>query len=606
MSEVKVIEVPEQGPPGNAGAQGLPGLDGNTIIYGGTAPSAAIGNDGDFYINTTTHYIYGPKSFGTWPAGTSLIGPQGATGPTGATGSTGSTGPTGLQGAQGGIRWNWSSTVTMADPGVGNLRFNNATLANVTQIAIDDQCAAPGNPDVSNFVLSWDDSSSGQKGYLVIQQSNDPATFLVFSITSITDNAGWTQINGNVAGSAGTFTNGTTLGVIFTRTGDVGTANIPDGSLTLAKLVVTTQGNLMFRASAGSGSWESGTIPNMSALTPVAGDFVLGSAAAGGAPRKVDVSNFIASALQPQGRLTLTTNTPVMLAAVAGATTVRYTPYRGLYVPIWNGTVLMPISTGGELTQLLTDTTKSPAAAAANSNYDMFVWLDSATPRCTRGPAWTSATARGTGAGTSELTRLIGGILTNAFAITNGPPANRGTYVGTVRTNAAGTIDWSAGGAAAGFMIANLTMWNNYNRIQQIAQSRDTEGVYSYNSDWRPAAGSATARINFVLGLEEDGFETKYQSRLTSTNIGGALCAIGLHYDSVAAAPPPLCNAVVYSSSSTFNDAGTPVCMLNSRNTQVITTTLGFHFIAAMEYSNGNIHNYNVSGDQSIYGIFQM
>src|SRR5262245_9072957 len=152
--EVKVITVPEQGPPGIQGTQGEPGIDGNTVLYGNTAPSVAQGKDGDFYINTTTNYIYGPKQFSVWPAGTNLVGPQGATGATGATGSTGPQGTQGLQGAQGGIRWNFSNSVTMADPGVGNVRFNNATLVNVTAIAFDDQSMVTGNPDVSTFVNS--------------------------------------------------------------------------------------------------------------------------------------------------------------------------------------------------------------------------------------------------------------------------------------------------------------------------------------------------------------------------------------------------------------------------------------------------------------------
>ena len=56
------------------------------------APSAGLGIDGDWYIATDTHYIYGPKASGTWPAGTSLVGPQGQTGQTGQTGNTGAAG----------------------------------------------------------------------------------------------------------------------------------------------------------------------------------------------------------------------------------------------------------------------------------------------------------------------------------------------------------------------------------------------------------------------------------------------------------------------------------------------------------------------------------
>jgi hypothetical protein len=60
--EVETINVPEQGPPGPPGTSGVNGADGNTIIYGGANPTSAQGKDGDSYINTTTHVMYGPKA----------------------------------------------------------------------------------------------------------------------------------------------------------------------------------------------------------------------------------------------------------------------------------------------------------------------------------------------------------------------------------------------------------------------------------------------------------------------------------------------------------------------------------------------------------------
>lgn len=54
--------------------------DGRVIRYGAGSPSNGLGNDGDFYIDTTANYIYGPKASGTWPSGTSMIGPAGADG----------------------------------------------------------------------------------------------------------------------------------------------------------------------------------------------------------------------------------------------------------------------------------------------------------------------------------------------------------------------------------------------------------------------------------------------------------------------------------------------------------------------------------------------
>jgi hypothetical protein len=90
-----------QGPAGATGATGPAGTNGNGVLNGNVVPSNLQGNDGDFYINTSTNTIYGPKANGTWPTGVSLVGPQGAQGPAGPTGATGLTGATGAVGPQG-------------------------------------------------------------------------------------------------------------------------------------------------------------------------------------------------------------------------------------------------------------------------------------------------------------------------------------------------------------------------------------------------------------------------------------------------------------------------------------------------------------------------
>ena len=91
------------GPAGPIGAQGPAGADGKSVLNGAVAPTTE-GVDGDFYINTATSTIYGPKAGGNWGSGTPLIGPVGPIGVTGAqgpVGATGPTGPTGDPGAQG-------------------------------------------------------------------------------------------------------------------------------------------------------------------------------------------------------------------------------------------------------------------------------------------------------------------------------------------------------------------------------------------------------------------------------------------------------------------------------------------------------------------------
>ncbi|WP_028164132.1 hypothetical protein [Bradyrhizobium elkanii] len=115
-SDVDVILVPEQGPPGQQGPpgpqgiqgpvgpmgpQGPTGTSGNTVRYGATDPTASVGVNGDFYVNTTTHFMFGPKAGGAWPAGTSLVGPQGPQGPQGIQGVQGPQGTQGVPGADG-------------------------------------------------------------------------------------------------------------------------------------------------------------------------------------------------------------------------------------------------------------------------------------------------------------------------------------------------------------------------------------------------------------------------------------------------------------------------------------------------------------------------
>lgn len=87
-----------QGPQGVSGAPGVPGsagANGNTVLSGTGLPSSGTGNNGDWYINTTTSCLYGPKASGTWSGScTYLIGLQGSTGATGPAGQGVPTGGT--------------------------------------------------------------------------------------------------------------------------------------------------------------------------------------------------------------------------------------------------------------------------------------------------------------------------------------------------------------------------------------------------------------------------------------------------------------------------------------------------------------------------------
>ena len=286
----------------------------------------------------------------------------------------------------------------------------------------------------------------------------------------------------------------------------------------------------------------------------------------------------------PQGRLTLTTSTPVMTATTSAQTTIYYTPYVGNIIPIYDGTYMIP-TTFTELSNVTTASSSGsagPAAVTTNSNYDLFVWSNSGTPTLTRGPLWTSDTARGTGSGTTELQRILG-IYTNKIAITNGPGANLGTYVGTVRSNGTSTIDWNIGATAAGFTAAVLGVWNMYNRVNVFGNFGDSTSSWIYNTGtWRSADNSTAARVSYILGLAEEAVKVDYTCSISNdTGIAGGYVGIG--YDSTSAA------SGMYSAGWTNGTQG------GHSNASYSAVGLGFHYLQALERAIG-------SGNTSFFG----
>ena len=281
----------------------------------------------------------------------------------------------------------------------------------------------------------------------------------------------------------------------------------------------------------------------------------------------------------PGGRLTLTSATPVLTSTVTASTSIYYALYHHDRVPLYDGAT-WAMTEFTELTNTTTDNTKNPAAVANNSNYDLFVWSDSGTLRLGRGPAWTSDTARGTGAGTTELER-VNGVWMNKIAITNGPAAQRGTYVGTVRSNGSAQIDFQFGSAAANGGAAILGVWNMYNRVDIGVRVVDTTDSWTYaTATVRSKNNSTGNRISFVRGLNEDSMRALNIGRgdnggtavagllsigLDSTSDGFATAASGTGLYSVAA------GSIGFPLSGQYE--GHP--------------GLGFHYLQALEFASG-------------------
>ena len=214
------------------------------------------------------------------------------------------------------------------------------------------------------------------------------------------------------------------------------------------------------------------------------------------------------------GRLSASSGVPVLTSSVSNGTSIFWSPYLGNLMPLWNGSQFSYTAIANPLSNVLANSSvgnAGPAVVVASTTYDLFVWNNAGTPTLTRGPAWANSTpgsgSRGTGAGTSEIL-MVNGILTNRYAITNGPAAGYGTYVGSF------TADGSAGltyapvfTQAAGGYNVNISIWNMYNRVEVAPSTSDATASWTYASTtYRMQNNSAGNRISFTVGLVEDMF----------------------------------------------------------------------------------------------------
>lgn len=335
------------------------------------------------------------------------------------------------------------------------------------------------------------------------------------------------------------------------------------------------------------------TIDGLSSLTLRAGEGVLIDSR--GASGWRVVSRKAPGLTLPQGRLTLASATPVMAADLTTQTTIYYALYLGRYVPIWDGFEwrTTPFS---ELSLALDSNSGHTNYHQSGKNFDLFVVNDGGTIRLGTGPAWSSDTGRGTGAGTTELART-NGLLVNAnsmtlrFGSSSGNTvtiaAAQATYVGSARMSANGQTQWVANpAAAAGGGDCQLLLWNMYNRVQAAACSMDSTNSWNYTTaTWRVANAAGTGsgllnRITILKGLNEDAVNVSYAAQASNSNGTVAIhFASGIGLDSTTA----FASGSVPGTANSFNNAFITALALYRG-----LAGLGLHYFQALEYSVAN------------------
>jgi len=239
----------------------------------------------------------------------------------------------------------------------------------------------------------------------------------------------------------------------------------------------------------------------------------------------------------PNCRLTLSSGVPVLSSAVNSSAGVILTPYNGNAAPQWNGSAWSS-AVFPEISQALSDTINSPAAAIANSLYNVYLWYKAGVATLSRGPVVTNPSL--------SLTR-VNGFLVNTLAITNGPAAGYGLYVGTIATDVSGlgvtfnpTPAAASGGPTTGAGGVNpgawIGLWNTFNRVSVGASAQDSKASWNGvgGSSWAASDASTKNRITYVAGNAYDSVTASFVGYVTGISTSVVVAAFGIGVDSVS------------------------------------------------------------------------
>lgn len=301
----------------------------------------------------------------------------------------------------------------------------------------------------------------------------------------------------------------------------------------------------------------------------------------------VNASTAAAVVPSPQGYLTPTSGTPVIASDVIGASTVYYTPFVGNIVPVYNGSSFVA-TTFSELQLTL-------VSQSASSIFDVFVFNNSGVLTLATGPAWSVSTAgsgaRGTGAGTTQITRL-NGLWVNSVSVSgkNGAntytiPASQGTYLGSI------FIDSTPGQISCHRSYGQSRkwgIWNAYNRIAIYLKAGDGTASWSLNNATGLHAVNTNSAnsLQVFAGLLEEVADLKYSGQATAsiTSTAAMVMQVGIGFNSTT-----LTSGKVGLYSNNNNSGGTIVVSQPVVGAEFLSVPwIGINTITALETSSGS------------------
>ena len=125
------------------------------------------------------------------------------------------------------VAQNFATAIDDTDPGNGNFKFNNATIASATFAYMDNLDAYGAT--ITGILSAYSDSTNTVKGHLRFSVFGASTTkFAVFAITTpwSTPASGYYKVGLTYVSGAGTFTNGDLVMVQYSRAGNVGAQGV--------------------------------------------------------------------------------------------------------------------------------------------------------------------------------------------------------------------------------------------------------------------------------------------------------------------------------------------------------------------------------------------
>lgn len=213
----------------------------------------------------------------------------------------------------------------------------------------------------------------------------------------------------------------------------------------------------------------------------------------------------------PGGRLTLTSNTPVMTGDATAQTSVFYAPYVSNTCPIWNGSQMVN-QTFSQLTMAL-DTGNH----LLNNVYDLFVWNNSGVISIGAGPAWlNTATVTWTSASPGVCTWTAHGLFEgDPVVFTAGTSTPTGITAGT-------TYFVSKTGLATNFFSVSTTIANASAGTNVNTSSTGVGTQTGTNHTRARGTGASTTQITLTAG----GVWTNANSITLTNGAGGGTSGI--------------------------------------------------------------------------------